>query len=111
MEEILTLAFGIILRLGIPIGLTLLVIWILKQLDSRWISEAELSTAHVAVRTADQVPCWERKGCSEEKRANCPACKEPQVPCWQQFRSPKGLLKEECIGCEVFREAPIPVSG
>jgi hypothetical protein len=48
------------------------------------------------------------KGCSEEKRQNCPAFSQTGVPCWQVFRTKNGLLKEACLECEVFRQAPIP---
>lgn len=107
MDELSTLILGLLFRLGIPIGLTTLAIWFLRRLDTRWQAEAEQP-----IPVAPQgIPCWQRKNCSKEKRANCPACQQSNIPCWQLFRSKDGLLREDCINCDVFREAPIPVAA
>jgi hypothetical protein len=103
MDTLLTFVLGLLLRIGIPVAVTALVFFLLRRLDERWQKEA------LAVPViSSQRPCWEIKGCSEEKRKDCPASQQAGVPCWQVFRTKKGLLKEECLGCDVFRTASAP---
>ncbi len=104
MDTVLTIVLGLFLRIGIPVAVTALIFFLLRRLDERWQKEA----LAIPVITS-QRPCWEIKGCPEEKHKNCPAASQPKVPCWQVFRTKKGLLREECLGCDVFRLAPIPV--
>jgi hypothetical protein len=104
MDSILTFFLGILLRIGLPVSVTALVFLLLRRLDDRWQKEA------LAIPViSSQRPCWETRGCSEEKRKDCPAFAHSKNPCWQVFRTPNGLLKEECLGCDVFRLAPVPV--
>jgi hypothetical protein len=93
---------GLALRLAVPIGVTALVVILLRRLDLRWQAEAALQ--HTA---APAQPCWKLKDCPEQKHANCPAASQ-NVPCWQVFRQKNGYLQEACLGCEVFRRAPTP---
>jgi len=105
MEAIISLLFlllGLLLRLAIPIALTALMIYLLRKLDSRWQSEAQLPVL------VEKPECWKVKGCTPEQIKNCIAGQSP-LPCWQVYRLPNGYLREECISCEVFHEAPIPV--
>ncbi|MCX6035377.1 MAG: hypothetical protein NTV38_10440, partial [Chloroflexi bacterium] len=95
---------GLLLRVGIPVAVTALIFFLLRSLDERWQKEAQAIPV-----ISSQRPCWEIKGCSEENRKNCPAIAQPNVPCWQVFRTKNGLLREECLGCDVFRLAPVPV--
>jgi hypothetical protein len=109
VNEILALIFGLLLRLAIPIGVTVLIAYLLKRFDNRW--QAEATQINLAASTGSQVPCWERHNCSAEKRSSCPAYMNKQAPCWQQFRDPGGRLREGCLGCDVFKEAPIPMAA
>ncbi len=96
---------GLLLRLGIPLVLTVLMILLLNQLDRRWQKEA------VAIPViSPEKACWEIKGCPPEKQKTCAAAAQPKVPCWQVFRAKDGTLKDSCLGCEVFRSAPAPLA-
>ena len=104
MDVILSFLLGVLLRLGIPIAITALVLIFLHRLDRRWQKEAlALPVIHAGK------PCWEIKGCPEETRKNCQAAAQPKTPCWQVFRTRDGVMKEACLGCDVFRQAPLPV--
>ena len=104
MEPVVTIVLGLLLRIGIPVAMTALIFYLLRRLDERWQKEA------LAIPViSSQRPCWEMKGCAEEKRKNCLASARPNVPCWQVFRTNNGLLREDCLGCDVFRLAPTPV--
>jgi len=104
MNSLLVIVLGLILRIGVPVSVTALFFFFLRRLDERWQKEA---LAIPVIST--QRPCWEVKGCSEERRKDCTAFKQKNIPCWQTFRTKNGLLREECLGCEVFRLAPAPV--
>ncbi len=96
------LIVGLLVRLAIPIAATFFVIYILRRLDKRWQSEAEVQPVNV-----EKPECWKVKGCSPEEIANCTAAKS-SLPCWQVKRQPNGYLNENCLSCPVFTEAPVP---
>jgi hypothetical protein len=104
MEVVITFLLGVLLRLGIPITVTVLLLALLHRLDRRWQKEALALPVVPAGK-----PCWKIMGCSEEKKRNCPAVAQPEIPCWQVFRTKDGVMKETCLGCDVFRQAPLPV--
>ena len=103
MDVVLTFLLGLLLRLGIPILVTAGLLVLLHRLDRRWQKEALTLPVVPAGR-----PCWEIKGCSDEEKKDCPAVAQPKTPCWQVFRSKDGVMKEACLGCDVFRRAPVP---
>lgn len=106
MDTFLAFVIGLLLRIGIPATVTALIFFLLRRLDERWQKEA------LAIPViSSQRPCWEIRGCPEEKRKDCLASAQLNTPCWQVFRTKNGLLREECIGCDVFRLAPAPISG
>ena len=104
MDVVLTFLLGLLLRLGIPISVTVVVLALLHRLDKRWQKEALALPVVPAGK-----PCWEIMGCTEEKKKNCPAVAQPNTPCWQVFRTRVGVMKEACLGCNVFRQAPVPI--
>lgn len=107
LNTILTIILGLLLRIGIPLAVTAGVIYLLHCLDRRWQEEA----LSVPVVAPTGKPCWEVKECPEARHKACPAAAQPGVPCWQVFRSKNGVLREACLGCNVFRQAPIPTEG
>jgi hypothetical protein len=112
MEEILLVVGMFILRLGVPLALTLAVGYGLRRLDARWEAEARaqlereaLPAELKALKTTEQ-PCWELKGCDEESRAQCPASKFWGIPCWVARLRATGRLPAECPNCELFSPSP-----
>lgn len=102
MMAFLVLCAGLIVRLALPIAVTLVMVYFLRKLDARWQAEAELRPVYIT-----KPECWKIKGCSPEQRKDCIAFSS-SVPCWQVFRLPNGYLAEACISCRVFLEAPAP---
>jgi hypothetical protein len=96
---------GIVVRLGIPAGATVLLVRWLSRLDARWQTEARQPDTVRARNTG----CWDVNHCTSEQKAKCPAYARKEIPCWQAFRQSNGVLRENCIGCNVFKEAPLPV--
>ncbi len=105
MNPISSLLLGLLLRILLPVGLTVLAILLLKRLDRRWQKDA----LKLPVLNRTKRPCWEIKGCPAESRQACPAVAQPDQPCWQIFRTKDGVMKEDCLSCQVFRRAPAPM--
>jgi len=103
--------FGLVVRLGIPVGITLLVVRWLAGLDARWQAEARRDALRLSSGTrVGNIGCWDVKHCKPEQIAKCPAFAHKETPCWQLFRQKNGALREGCIGCDVFKTAPVPVA-
>ena len=109
----LTFFLGLLLRFGVPIVITTILIIGLTRLDEHWQVEAkaQLTQASMTGLLARNVGCWEINKCPPEKLRTCAAYKNPETPCWQIFRDKSGLLQDRCLLCKVFREAPVPVHG
>jgi len=102
---------GLLLRFGIPILVTAFFIWLLRRLDERWQREAnQLEAVNMEEHSLfSNLRCWILNDCTPEQRERCPAFIEAVRPCWQVHRNGNGGMKDECIGCEIFQAAPIPV--
>lgn len=100
---ILTLILGLVIRLGLPLLVTALIVIGLRRLDIRWQKEAEMER-QILIR--DEEPCWKEQGLSmEEIKARAA---ESGKPCWQIHRLSNGYLREACLDCDVFMNAPAP---
>jgi hypothetical protein len=100
--SVLAILLGLLIRLAIPIAGTCILIYFLRKLDAHWQAEAQLNPP-----STQKVECWKVKGCPPDQQKNCVAASS-SLPCWQAFRQPNGYLREGCISCEVFINAPIP---
>lgn len=107
LNQILAVAAGLGLRIGLPVLATILLARLLKRLDARWEAESRFLRPHSLGAQAYQIRCWELRDCPPEKCAACPAYQADR-PCWQVMRQVTGRLPEACFDCEVFKEA-IPV--
>jgi hypothetical protein len=118
LPEVLALTSLFILRLGVPLAVTVLITWGLKSLDARWQAEAEARQAVAIVSAgraqpaafkaaqAAQTPCWTLRNCAGVRQTNCAACKEPGLPCWMARLRADGRLPGACYGCALFRLRP-----
>jgi hypothetical protein len=106
IQSVLAFLSGLMIRLGLPLAITAVFIIILRKLDNRWKEEATESLNNPQY-TPPQKPCWEVNQCTPEKMEACIAHQNPNSPCWQLFRSDQGVLKEKCLGCDVFIQAPL----
>lgn len=112
MESVFVIA-GFLLRLGIPLMLTAVLVRWLQWLDARWQLQAEQARRRAGLSllkpSVYRPVCWEVRGCPPERRANCAAFAQPETPCWQTFRDDRRHLRAACLECVVFRQAPAPV--
>jgi hypothetical protein len=121
MDEIfltIYLLFGFILRIGIPLGLTLGVGWYLHRLDARWREEAEQNEAkrgqRIFIESADRIQsserCWQYYDCPKDQLKSCPAFRQTDTPCWEVFRL-NGSLNMKCQKCAYRNRALVPVGA
>lgn len=111
-DTFISFTFGILLRLAIPILLTVLLVYWLRRIDRRWQEQAKQDgLSQVKVVMAKNIGCYQINNCSVESRSKCKAYANQDIPCWQNFRDNNGALKEKCLVCKVFRQAPIPVTA
>ncbi len=109
MESIIAVFVGVLIRLAIPLAVTILVVYVLRRMDEHWKQEAQLSgTAAPMVRN---IGCWEINQCAPENRASCAAYANPDKPCWQVFRQSDGRLREGCLACKIFQRSPVPIAA
>ncbi|MBW7918822.1 MAG: hypothetical protein H3C52_05925 [Anaerolineales bacterium] len=98
---------GLLFRLGIPIAITITAILLLRKVDARWQAEAKAESIAEPV-LVEKENCWEYKECGPEIARGCPAANS-LLPCWQAMRQENGYLREECLNCKIFQQAPAPV--
>ncbi len=101
-----------ILRLGVPLAITLAVGYGLLRLDRKWQAEAwaewksgQLEQEEQAGRATSPAAgqlCWDIKDCSQATREQCAAFKRPNIPCWLARRRAEGRLPAACYDCELF---------
>ena len=95
-----TLLLGVAIRLAIPALITLVAAFFLRRLDDHWQSEGKLVPLSIK-----KPECWKINNCPPALLETCPGYRSP-LPCWQAMRLTNGYLREECLGCKVFRSAP-----
>jgi len=105
IQDILVIAGMFFLRIGLP----LLLVMGIGYLIQRWLEpKAVKEQFEGMVRTAQEQqavttarPCWEIKGCAEDKRAACAAALQPDIPCWLARQIAGQPLPAGCSTCEV----------
>jgi hypothetical protein len=109
--EIIFLILGLVVRLGIPLGITLLLIRWLGRLDARWREEARHEDQFLATGAPCNPGCWLVRRCLPEQIAKCPAFAHKETPCWQVFRQKNGALRESCLTCVLFKTASVTLNA
>ncbi len=94
-----------VVRIGIPMALTLaLGHWLERKLRPQ---DAVEETERVAgTRSASNVirlHCWDIKRCSAAKRAQCAACRYPDLPCWLALQVDGGKVSAQCFACRFYK--------
>jgi hypothetical protein len=108
LTDAIALILMVIVRIGIPIAITLAI--------GRWL-EKKLAPAEPAATRATRAPmpgvtrsgkiiqihCWDIKRCGETTRAQCAAYKRPDLPCWLALQAAGDKLREECFTCAFYK--------
>lgn len=128
-----------VLRLGIPLLITLAVGYALRRLDAKWEAESGRSAGTATevgrapavgepgpspslpqfpvpgplpLSAADVFgrPCWELKDCAPETLAACPAHQHPHEPCWLARWQDEGQIPAVCYNCHIFASTKLLVN-
>ncbi len=93
-------------RIGIPIALTLAFgHWLERKLRPSE-GPAEDQEKVRPIRKASNVirlHCWDIKRCEPAKRAQCAACRHPDLPCWLALQVEGGKVRENCFTCGFYK--------
>jgi hypothetical protein len=109
MDGFISVMGMFVVRLVLPITITVVFVLVLRWLDGRWQAEAN-SQPDLSAGKPHNSGCWDVHKCSDEQKAHCTAYAHPETPCWQVKRNQQGILQEQCLGCKVFQNAiPIPL--
>ncbi len=101
--DILIVIAMFVLRIGVPIALTIaLGKWLEKKLAPR---EDKREQARSAARKGNvvQLHCWDVKRCPPAIRAQCAAYKHPELPCWLAIQTEGGKVRPECFSCAFYK--------
>lgn len=130
MEE--TQATGVLLLMFVlrciaPLLLTLGIGYLMNRLVDRWEAQEAAANPQEAPDPAVNpdppvipdsgvklptitVPCWILRNCDQAAQADCPARKQPGVPCWLARLRAEGTLPHNCPDCPIYEDAvPAPV--
>ena len=123
MQDTIVFMFMVLLRVGLPLAITigagyLIQRWLYRDImmeAAETIEEGKIipferrAIGHEQPMAQDKVPvapCWEVKGCPSDVREGCPAYPawlRAGRPCWMTFQLADGKLHEECLNCEMFQ--------
>ena len=111
MDEFLVTVFlvsGILLRIAIPIGITIGASVLLRRLDKKWRDEADQQNKNLPslVNIWLENPCWETNECEETRRETCDAYQQESLPCWEVFQN-NGHFQKQCKNCSYLEDLPI----
>ncbi len=110
METVLAVIGLFVLRLGVPIVVMVLLSWGVSayvQREEARALEAEKREALARAVAEAAVPqaCWDVKGCSAEDKADCPAVRRPDLPCWLAKQLAVGRLSPACEACPMYQRS------
>lgn len=109
------------LRCIAPLVITFAIGYLMNRLVDKWQAEDALievdkpapspvSMPKTTIKLpAVRVPCWILRNCEESQKADCPAAKQPGLPCWLVRLRADGRLPETCPSCPMYIQAmPVP---
>jgi hypothetical protein len=107
---------GLLLRIGLPIGLTFLLARFLRKLDARLREEAEQKVIEKQRQVQQQTllnlwldqPCHSIMNCTDQQKESCEAYQQTEKPCWEIHRA-NGNLSQRCQDCGYRKELAMVV--
>jgi hypothetical protein len=112
VEEVLVVVGMFLLRLGVPLAITLAVGYGLRRLDAKWQAEAlarweaddpsQKEIVEALKSVGMERFCRKKEEYDEIRRTLDPDCALLDIPCWVARMRATGRLPEECYNCELF---------
>ncbi len=97
VRDILVIAYMFVLRIGVPILITLMIGAWLKRL-----LEKEDQPQPVTPLQDSQPHCWDKRTTPETEEARAVAMARPDLPCWLALQVQGHGLKEMCYSCPQY---------
>lgn len=98
VRDLFVIAYMFVLRIGVPIIVTLMVGAWLKRLLEEHEDKPEVTTA--VLKPGQH--CWDIAKSDDAENARAVAAKRPDLPCWLALQITGAGLKEMCYACPVF---------
>lgn len=109
MESVLAVIGLFVLRIGVPIVVMVLLSWgvslYVQREEARALEAEKRAALAQAAAAAAPAACWDVKGCGEEAKADCPAMKRPDLPCWLAKQLATGRLSPACEACVMYQKS------
>lgn len=98
VRDVLVIAYMFVLRIGVPIIVTLMIgAWLKRLLEEH---EAKPETGPVVLKAGQH--CWDVSKTEDAAQAKAVAGHRPDLPCWLALQVSGTGLKEMCYACPVF---------
>ena len=100
LNSFLSVFGGLLLRIAIPLGVTLFLGYFVHRLDERWMAESEATrrTLVERIKKRDVPVCWEYMNCPPSIQGICPIYGQKELLCWEYFGS-DGAIRLGCKRC------------
>ena len=106
-NEALVVIAMFVLRVGVPIALTIILgKWLEKKLAPRDPTKEQSDMKIIPPRAKPrviQIHCWDLKRCAPSVRAQCAAYTHPELPCWLALQADGGNVRAECFSCAFYK--------
>jgi hypothetical protein len=91
---------SLFLRFGVPLGLTIFLAWLLRNLDLHWLKDAVKDHPKERLNKG-QVPddCWVIHNVPNESDS----AGKSKDPCWKIRMAFEGNLSDQCLECPYFK--------
>ncbi len=105
VRDILVIGYMLIVRIGVPILITLMIGAWLKR-----ILEKEDEKPQPVAQPASYKHCWETSNADQAQQARTVAETRPDLPCWLALQVKGSGLQESCYSCPLYTQhTPVAV--
>lgn len=98
VRDVLVIAYLFVLRIGVPILITLMIgAWLKRALEEH---EEKLETAPITLKAGQH--CWNVSKTRDAEQAQAAAAQRSDLPCWLALQVNGAGLKDMCYACSVY---------
>lgn len=98
VRDALVIAYMFVLRIGVPILITLMIgAWLKRLLEER-----EAKPEGIPLRLGEGQHCWDANSNPDTEHAKALAAERPDLPCWLALQVGGAAVTPMCYNCSVF---------
>ncbi len=108
VRDVFVIGYMFVLRIGVPILITLMIgAWLKRLLEEH----EEQPEAPLVLKPGQH--CWDVAQNEDTKQAKTAASQRPDLPCWLALQVKGTGLQEQCYSCPVYaaRQPAVPVKA